>query len=372
MSIKPHQYEMKASELGCVLISYSFGVGILTLPRDLAVSLDTSDGWITVLLAGFIILLLVYFCVTWQKHFIRENVFEYLLRGPLSKWIAFPLILLFLMYFILLAAVVLRYFGIASKMYLLDQTPTEVLVMVMLIISAYAASKGIEGIVFLNILFVPTIILALSGVIVLNIGNAEVEKMFPVLAEGLFPVFEGVFLPLFALNSVIPLFFLLGFLHQKEVKNKPLFISVGITTLIYVGIVIISYMIFSVDTAKIIVFPTIEVAKEIELGGIFERIESVFLAVWVLSIFTTVKLLFFLSVEVIREIFLTKRKTPWLPGIIAFVIFLVTFFPENEAELQAFVEYLNYMGIGLIFIVLTITAITIRVRKKRKTKDLSM
>ncbi|MFC5714418.1 hypothetical protein ACFPU1_16855 [Thalassorhabdus alkalitolerans] len=28
----------------------------------------------------------------------------------------------------LVAAVVLRYFGIASKMYLLDQTPTEILV----------------------------------------------------------------------------------------------------------------------------------------------------------------------------------------------------------------------------------------------------
>ncbi|MFC5714417.1 GerAB/ArcD/ProY family transporter [Thalassorhabdus alkalitolerans] len=80
MSTKPHQYEMKASELGYVLISYSLGVGILTLPRDLALRLDTSDGWMTVLLAGFITLLLVYFCVTLQKHFIRENVFEYCLE----------------------------------------------------------------------------------------------------------------------------------------------------------------------------------------------------------------------------------------------------------------------------------------------------
>ncbi len=84
-----------------------------------------------------------------------------------------------------------------------------------MIISTYAASKGI---VFLNILFVPTIILTISGVIVINIGNAEIKKMFPMLAAGVFPVFESVFVPLFALNSFIPLFILLGFLQHKEVK----------------------------------------------------------------------------------------------------------------------------------------------------------
>ncbi|WP_100400033.1 GerAB/ArcD/ProY family transporter [Bacillus sp. FJAT-44742] len=371
MSTKPHQFEMKASELGCTLISYSFGVGILTLPRDLASRLDTPDGWMTVLLAGVVIMALIYLCVALQKNFTRENVFEYLLKGPFSKWIAFLLVPIFIIYFIFTSAVVLRYFGIASKMYLLDQTPTEVLVMAMLVISAYAASKGIEGIIFLNILFVPTIVSALIGVSILNIGNVEVEKVLPVMPEGVFHMFDGIFIPLFALNSVVPLFFLLGFLHKNEVKSTPLMASMGITSLIYSIIVIITYTIFSVETSKIIVFPTIEVAKEIELGGIFERVESIFLAIWVLSIFTSVMLLFFLSVQVTREIFLTNKQTPWLPGVFAFIIFLVTFFPENEAELQSFVEYLNYSGLLLILTVLLVTGFTIMVRKKQKNKSLS-
>ncbi|WP_202081323.1 GerAB/ArcD/ProY family transporter [Caldalkalibacillus salinus] len=364
-----HDYQLSPLEMAISLMAMIIGVGVLTVPRSLAVELNTPDGWISLVLAGLFVMGIVTLYVLLQKQFPSKTILEFLAEGTVGRYASYVLGFMFILYFISLSGYEARILAFVVKMYLLDQTPSEVLVLLILICTMYAVSKGFQAIVHLNFLFLPIIVLVLVSLISFNITEIEIDNLRPVTPEGAFVPIMGLKETVFTFIGIEIILFFMSRMKKEDLKAKRLNIGIGITTLLYITITILAYSLFTVDAVKLITFPTVELAKVIEIpGAFFERLESVMITVWIMGIFNTLSITHYLSVEITKKHFLRRMPLSTLAILTSVIIFLVTFIPPNIVKAFKFGDWIGYTGLTLYLLCLLFGFLTILMRAKQKKK----
>ncbi|MDV2883641.1 GerAB/ArcD/ProY family transporter [Alkalihalophilus pseudofirmus] len=345
-------YSISPGEMCLTLVSMIIGVGILTLPRVLATELGLADGWISILLASGIIMSLVALYVKLQQQFPGETLLQYIAGGKVGKWFAPVLALLFLVYFLCLMGYEVRILTSLMRMYILDQTPSEVIAALMLFITTYAVSKGVQGIVHLSLMFLPIVVFVLLGLISFTSINSDMTNLLPVMPEGIFPILLTMKVTLFSFLGLEILFFLMGYMKKSDLKVFPLMAGIMLIMFLYLLVTIISYANFSVDTTTQITFPTVELAKQIEIpGGFFERLESLLITVWIMTIFNTISISQLIFIQLLEKHFVKKEAfTTYLPAISIFFIFIVAFIPHSITETFQFGEWIGWLGLALYLV----------------------
>ncbi|WP_096200824.1 GerAB/ArcD/ProY family transporter [Bacillus sp. FJAT-45350] len=362
---QPDQYQITPLEMAVVLMSMITGVGILTIPRSLTSALETPDGWISIIIAGIIFMFIVYLFVKLQQQIPGQTVFTYLEQGKIGKWFAFILTLGFAIYFISLLAFEARILALVAKMYLLDQTPSEALVAIILLTTTYAVTKGVQGVVHLCLMFTPIILLLGFVMLLANLPNVEFERMLPIMGEGITPVLLGLSEISLSFLGVELLLFLMVYMNKSKVRALPFNLSIGLITISYVLTFMVVVSIFGVNGSQIVTFPTVEAVKEVEVpGAFFERLESLMITIWIMTIFNTMTVAQLLLVHLLKDKLMTKKKKLVLP-VVVFLTYLIAFIPNSIADLFMMGDWLGYLGVGLIFFSLVVGFLTIFFRKKK-------
>ncbi|SDI29933.1 GerAB/ArcD/ProY family transporter [Alteribacillus bidgolensis] len=146
------------------------GVGILTGPRSITTAVDGFGGWFTVLLTGLLFIFLAYAAAYLINMFPGKNIILFgsiILPKPINYTICF----LYLLYFGISAALYSRNVGDVMKLYVLDTTPTTVIIGSFLLVTTYTAAQGINVLVRINIFLFPIIFGMLGIILFLNIGG---------------------------------------------------------------------------------------------------------------------------------------------------------------------------------------------------------
>ena len=358
------KYMLTPVEVSVLLIAMITGLGLLKLPNTLAKVMDTPDGWISTLISGIIIMFIVYLYVRLQKNFPGENILQFIKKSTIGFWVTKLLAILFIIHFIGIIAFDVRLLALVLKMYLIDRTPSEIIVAVMLLTTTYAVTKGIQGITHLSLMFVPIVIFILAFMLVFNIPNTHIEYLLPIMGEGVLPVIGGIGLVIIHFTGIKILIFLMAYMGKNDLKALPLNLGVGFTVLIKMTVVAFSFMVFSFELTKFTIFPTIELGKEIEIiGGFVERLESVVLVIWMMTIFLTITIAQFLLEKIIKQEFLRPKKTFLLQGGVVFTVFLVAFIPDSITELIEAIIVLETFAMGLILFSLICGYLTLWFRK---------
>ncbi|WP_096188883.1 GerAB/ArcD/ProY family transporter [Evansella halocellulosilytica] len=367
------KYVISPLEMSISLIAFIIGVGVLTIPGTLADTLDTADGWITIIVSGFMVMVLVFLFVHLQKHFPGQTFLEYLRQGAVGKWWAFIFAVLFIVYFVTLLGFEVRVLSIVTGLYLIDRTPTVVIVSSILLVTSYAVSKGVSGIIHLNVLFTPIILLVLLGVLSFNVDHFELGPLLPLVPKGVFHMFKAVPDVALAFVGIEILFFFMAHMKADKLYALPLNIGIGVIMLSYVFVTLITYTVFSVDESKVIAFTTVELAKAIEIpGGFFERIESMMITVWTMSIFNTAAMSQLLAVHILEDQFFSQisptnrppKKSKWLAAVIVFFAIIFAFIPESVTETMQFGDWIGMLGMGLFLCGIVVGYFTVWWRKK--------
>ncbi len=371
------KYVASPLEISTSLLAYFIGVAILTFPGPLAVTLDTADGWLTLIIAGLVTMVPIVLYVHMQKHFPGKTLLQYLKQGALGKWWAFIFAVLFFVYFVTLLGWEARMLNIVLDMYLLDRTPATAIVASILIVTSYAVTKGLPGIVHMNLIFVPIILIVLLFVFLLNIDQVELDALRPIAPKGIGHVLKAFPDVLLGLVGSEILMFFVAHMKTDQLRAWPMNIAVAVATLSYILVTIFTYFVFSVDEAKVIPFTTIELAKAIEFpGGFFEHIESLMITIWTLSLFTTMIICQLLAIHIIKDQFYSQpdsmnphpKEGKWLTAIIVFVAFIVAFIPESITEALQLGDWIGILALFLWITGLLIGYITILWRKRETGK----
>ncbi len=368
-----NKYVISPLEMSFSLIAFIIGVGVLTMPGVLADTLDTADGWISIIIAGLMIMVLIFIYVNLQKHFPGHTFLQFLRQGTLGKWWAFIFSVLFIVYFVTILGFEARVLGIVFDLYLLDRTPSYIIVASIFLVTSYAVSKGISGIIHLNVLFSPIILFVLMGIITFNVQNFELAPLLPVAPKGFVHILKGIPDVVLAFIGIEILFFFMAFMKEDKLSTWPLNIGIAIIMLSYLLVTIFTYFVFSMDESKVVTFGTVELAKEIEIpGGFFERVESMMITVWTMAIFNTIAISQLLAVHIMNDQFFSKsninspmdKEGKWLTAIIVFFAIIITFIPESITETFQFGDWIGTLGMSLFLGGVIVGYFTVWWRKK--------
>jgi len=152
------------------------------------------DSWIAVLTgAGVGVMLLGMFLFIWRRD-PGKNLFG-LLQTYFGKWAGTVLAAMYVLYFADESMRNVRDFGDLMILSVLPQTPIFVVMLVMVLLSAYAVFQGVEVLFRLAELFLPWVLLGYGLLLLLFFSSdlLNAQHLFPVLEHGFKPVWKAAF-----------------------------------------------------------------------------------------------------------------------------------------------------------------------------------
>lgn len=327
-----------------VAINLMIGTSMLMLPREVAETAK-QDMWLSVLLASLLIAISFRVAVALAAYFPQHTSVEYhcILLGNVFGNVlnAFMLVLM-----LILTAQFIRLFRIAVKIFLLDMTPSQVIVLALLVIALYAAQHGLAPVIrvqqFLMMFTYPIFIL----LILLGLLAIEIEHYTPVLANGVKPVLQGM-PQCWTVYSGPEL--LIGLLspylaHRAGVLRVGL-AAICMTTFLYVFIAGITLGVLGAEETAELLFPTVMAYRSVEVPDTFvERIDGYLMIVWIAICFAAlVNWLYFIGFGIARAMKLESSRSVMVL-LIPIIYYTVALPPDIQAVI-AVANWVNYGGL---------------------------
>lgn len=274
----------------------------------------------------------------------------------------------FIAYFIISSAMMLRNFceGLVVVYYPLTK---YVFVILMFIIAIALVNKlsfnstlNTASIVFPLVLI--SVILLFCG----NLDNFSFRRIYPILGNGFYDTFILGLKNIGAFGGICYLYFLPPMLKEPEKFKKIAVISVIFTGLfIFLCVATLLFMFsFFITTDEIM--PLFSAARHIEFGSFFQRFESVFLLIWIISFCCYLSITCKFSAHIFNKMFNLSDMKPIL-NIFIILIFAISLFPKNYAISNFFeTNVYRYLRIAVGFI-LGITILILANLKKKKVGE---
>jgi spore germination protein len=353
--------EISFTDMVITVSSMIIGVGILFLPRELAKTVQSSDGWLSMLLAGFLAIGLAWTLAKIAIHFSKQGYFAYA-SAAVTKPIAIIAIISLTIYFILYSAYEVRAIANISKQYLFERTPVEAISLTFLLVVVYAVSGSRVGLIRLNILFLPIVIIISLVVLTFSMSIFNVDDLKPFMISDWKSLAKGIKTSAFSLLGFEVVLIYITLMNRPKDAPKAVIIGVAIPIVLYTAIYLACIGVFSHFALKQITYPTVELAKEMQIpGAFFERFESVFFTIWIMTVFTTTIMAYDCSIYLLMSIFTNTKKITWV-FLLSPLIYILCMFPRNLADFDKISSIISYIGliVGIMFPILIHVAAKLR------------
>ncbi|PFJ15743.1 spore gernimation protein XA [Bacillus cereus] len=328
--------------------SIQLASGMLTMPRPLAATASI-DGWISIILGWIITTIIgVLIIITLQKN--PDKDFFQILTNYFGKWLG---LLFFILY-----AIFLFFAGFSTllkatdiiKVWIFPSTPVYQIVILLIIPFIILASSGLRSITNYSLVafffgaWIPIMLIFSVK------NNYNFLHLLPILKDGIFPVIKGLKETITPFAGLEVAYFIYPFLQKKEKAIKGIVIANTVTMFFYVFITISSYVYFSPEGIKTVVWPVFQQLKGIQFSFL-ERFEVIYIAYYLIIFSTTIYPYFFFSKESIKNLF-SKVPVNWIHiSFVLLIIGIFTFFNPNLSKLE-FIYFLMDLLNFIFFIIL--------------------
>ncbi|MBU3143167.1 GerAB/ArcD/ProY family transporter [Clostridium sp. CF012] len=307
------------------------GIGIFSCPRNVIDKVG-SDAWIVILTSGIVIFLLLYLIYMVME----KNDFEDLtniLQNNFGESLGGIFAIIFAIYSIFIVSLGMREFVEVIKQFLLNQTPSEFILITIILTGSYLVRGEISDLVKFNeisfwIMFLPTL-----AVFILIAINADFTNLLPVLNNKPDHYLSASRYALLCFGGFEIAYLILPYVKNKKNASRVLRKSITFVTIFYVIVIILVLAVFSKAQSRILLWPTISMIRSLYIPGTFiERWEGIVMALWILFYFTTFINTYFFSSEIIKNVF--KLKDIKISSLLIMpIIYVVALYPENIAEI---------------------------------------
>lgn len=315
----------------CTIVLSVIGVGIFSYPNELANTVGNNE-WIVTLVSGFIAYLSSY--IIYKSIKINNfDKFHVMMKNNFGKIIGFIFSLVFILYNIVFIAFGMRDFVEVIKMYLLEKTPTEILIIITILTGTYLIRGEIESLIKFNevafwIMFIPMCI-----VLILTINNLNLKNIFPIFSTKPMNYMRAFNSAIYSFSGFTIIYLILPFVKNRTGINKAVFKSMGFITAFYIIITIFCISFFSINQTKILLWPTTTMIQSINIPGAFiERWEGIMMSLWTIFYFTNFINFYFLSSDLVKDV-LGLKDIKLAITIVAPIIYIAALYPQNVSEL---------------------------------------
>ncbi|WP_134702055.1 endospore germination permease [Ammoniphilus sp. YIM 78166] len=335
--------EITVLQAAIIVVSSIIGVGILALPRLAVLSADTVAPLVTLL--GTVIALMGLIMVTLLgMRFPKHSIIRYS-EFIIGAWLGRIGSASIICFFAVLTALTAREFGEVVVTAVLQRTPLEVTVIVMLLLAAFTTRNDITTFAYIHHFYSPIILGPAILIVVLSLKNAEVVRLLPVwgteparMLMGMLTV-AALFQGFFIITMVIPA------MRRPQKAMLASLWGISISGVLYLMIVVATLAVFGAEELKLLLWPTLELAKTTSLpAAILERLDAAFLAVWVTAVFTTLLSSYFLTIQATSELFRLRNHRMFSFFALPF-IFVIAMVPSNDLQMYQWIETVGRIGL---------------------------
>jgi spore germination protein len=347
-----------------LIVTTAIGVGILSLPSQMATILD-NDGWIPILIGGLLFIPILIMIDRLYKMYPNRTIVEIGMEIYGRLFFSVFMIII-LVYLVMFEAYALRVFGEVVKSYLLEITPIEVIVLTLLLAVSYLARSELTVVARTANMVYPILLGLIIFLIVLSIPNSDPTNMLPAFQSDLKNIPKGIMASLFPFAGYEIIF--IAYPYSEDTDNRLKYVIRGllIVTVIYVIVFVICLSLFGIDQLKREIWPTMALANEVDFGGYYvENVEGIVLALWSFVVYSTSGPILFFAGRILSKIFNTKSHDLFIFLLIP-IVYVIAILPENVIVVyNQFGEILNYLTLVSIVIMPIVFVVGAWIKKRR-------
>ena len=273
-------------QLGLLVFLAAIEVGILALPSTLAQTVG-NDAWMVPLFTGAIIIVVVYVMgkiIVKYPSYSYTDTLRLVFGNIIGTFLAIPVFL----HFNMIVGLELRFFAETTKLFLIERTPLEFIILPILLLTVLLVRSGIEPVSrFFEVVF-PLVLLSIVALMLVVLPKSDFTNLKPFFSA---PALHHVTAISTTFYPYLAYEFMLVLAPNLRNPNK------AFATVAY-AIVLLSvvYSIFTVqviarlgvEVTKFNIFPLMAVVRSSAVpGGFIERFEGIIMALWVIFAYTT-------------------------------------------------------------------------------------
>ena len=320
---------------------------ISSLPREILVS-TKSASLINLVFVSMLVILFAYLISKLFKKFPGSDIIDVseFLGGKVFKIIVG---IIFISYFLVSSSILLRNFCESLKIIYYPMTNILFIIAMFVIAICTANRLDFNASLKTNLLILPLVLASMIFLFFSNMNKFSPERIFPIFGDGLFDTFVLGLGNIASFGGVAFLYFLPPYMKQPEKLKKVSMISIGLSAIYLILCVATLLFMFSffIDTNEIT--PLYNATRYIEFGSFFQRLESVFLLIWILAFACYLSIVIKFSMSIFKKLTNIETKKP-LVDIFGLLILAITLLPKNYAISENFeLKIYPCLVIGIVF-----------------------
>jgi spore germination protein len=335
--------EVSTLQAASILISSIIGVGVLPLPLFAVQAGNTGAPLVT--LSGIILAAIGLFILTLLGIRHPQNTIITYSEKIIGKWMGKLCSFIVIIFFLILTGLAAREFGEVVIAAVLRETPLEITVIIMLSLACLSARNNLNTFAYIHNFYVPIILAPGLIIVALSLKNANILYLQPLIGSNFRDMFPGMltisalFQGSFVITMIIP------FMKEPKKAIKASFWGIFISGGLYLLFVIATVSVFGTEEIKKIFWPTLELARTTTVpGNILQRLDVIFLAVWVTAVFTTLYSSYYFTIYSIKEVFSLKDHKMLSYFIFPFV-FILAMMPQNILQMYEIIQIVGRAGL---------------------------
>lgn len=329
---------------------------ILTLPSDILTSMKSAS-ILNLIYVSIIAIFIAYVVFRLFKKFPGLDIIDIseFVGGKALKNIVGAI---FIAYFLITSSMLLRNFCESIKIIYYPMTNIFFILAFFIIAICLANRLEFSATLKTNMIILPIVLISIIFLFFSNMNLFTPEQIFPILGDGLYNTFVLGLGNLYSFGGIAFLYFLPPLLKEPEKLKKISLISIGITALYLILTIATLLFMFSFFVTTNEITPLYNATRYIEFGSFVQRLESVFLLIWMLAFACYLSIVSKFSMGIFKKLTHIETKKP-LIDIFGLLILSISLIPRNYAMSQNFesniypilvIGIVFFMGLGLLIL----------------------
>ncbi|MWV46511.1 endospore germination permease [Paenibacillus sp. HJL G12] len=324
-------------------VTYVINLTMVNIPSQI-VNRASQHGYLSYLLAGALVLLMLFFLTRSSYRFPGKDLFQSLTaRFP---FIGRAIVLLYILFFFMILVRDIRIMTDFTNVILLPVTP---ILMISLCISAtviYIARGGARTVLGITELYGPIMIIVVLIMPVIALRDLDFNLMKPFFYVNWKGVTEGGWLSVSYLGQLLVLPFIFS---SKDYKFKyglySMLIALGVLTIL----ILMAIMLLGVPVSGRMMYPSYELVRQMRVTDFLDRFDLIVVALWYPAVLLNIAISLYIVCYGLKNVIPTVSGKMMAAPLGLFAYSCAFWFYQNSIELFEFNR--QWTVIALFFIV---------------------
>lgn len=326
-----------------------FCVSSLIIPR-VAAAASGKDGILAILLGTLYAYVYVWIILAFAK-WAKGNFLEYA-KDNTGKLLQMVVLGLYIIKLFICCVFATKLFSEVIGKTLLEDTDHRIIVLLLLMVSGYMASKGLEVRARIVELLFFVVMVPIFLFLILGVKEIDLTNLMPLFTKSTRNMIYGgyeVFLTFSVLELLLFLIPMIKVRKSDVEKRRKVYEYVSgalvIVTVLNVLLFVVTVGVLGEIETKKQIWSMVNVIQTIQLpGGFIERQDGLILSIWMLSVFTIVSTFLYYISLLSKVVFKVSMQNYFLVPVILLLFGAATITIEIEQFYYYFEIYMKYIG----------------------------